>query len=378
MNSFFQHFLTELKYIIRNPIYFAILIITPFLLLTVSLMFIPTERALDDISIGVLGEDRTFLGKYLANFILGFLKQENIYKITDKDQALTALDKGEIDGLIVIPMGFTANMLQGNDTYISYIPSSASLLESVTIFKLLRTALGEIEYGAMIEMDMDEKMKPSRDVKVPELRVEGIEHNTLDYPDVMAPGVLAFVILSTMLIGITGSVSREKDKGIIDGFIVTPSSRLSYVLGKYCAHSVLGLVQTISLLLGSIYILNINFEGSILIVGLLLTIGMLTYLSLGLLISVFSPNGDVSMGIAAAIVFLMFLGGGVFFPISQMPKAMQFIAPALPITVLTDVLRKLMIAGKPLGSLLNESIYLFSYLGASLIASLIIFRIKTK
>lgn len=378
MNSFVQHFLTEIKYIIRNPIFFVILIVTPFLLLTVSLMFIPTERALDDISIGVLGEDKTFLGKYLANFILGFLKQENIYRITDKDQALTALDKGEIDGLIVIPIGFTANMLQGNDTYISYIPSSASLLESVTIFKLLRTALGEIEYGAMIEMDLDEKMTPSRDVKVPELRVEGIEHNTLDYPDVMAPGVLAFVILSTMLIGITGSVSREKDKGIIDGFRVTPSSRLSYVLGKYFAHSILGLVQTISLLLGSIYILHINFEGSILIVGLLLTIGMLTYLSLGLLISVFSPNSDVSMGVAAAIVFLMFLGGGVFFPLSQMPKIMQMIAPALPITVLTDVLRKLMIAGKPLGSLLNESIYLFTYLGASLFASLMIFRIKTK
>ncbi|HPF17521.1 MAG TPA: ABC transporter permease, partial [Thermotogota bacterium] len=333
MNAFIQHFLTEIKYIIRNPIFFVILIVTPFLLLTVSLMFIPTERALDDISIGVLGEDKTFLGKYLANFILGFLKQQNIYKITDKDQALTALDKGEIDGLIVIPIGFTANMLQGNDTYISYIPSSASLLESVTIFKLLRTALGEIEYGAMIEMNLDEKMTPSRDVKVPELRVEGIEHNTLDYPDVMAPGVLAFVILSTMLIGITGSVSREKDKGILDGFRVTPSSRLSYVLGKYFAHSILGLIQTISLLLGSIYILHINFEGSVLIVGFLLTIGMLTYLSLGLLISVFSPNSDVSMGIAAAIVFLMFLGGGVFFPLSQMPKIMQMIAPALPITV---------------------------------------------
>ncbi|HRW34821.1 MAG TPA: ABC transporter permease [Thermotogota bacterium] len=378
MNAFIQHFLTEIKYIIRNPIFFVILIVTPFLLLTVSLMFIPTERALDDISIGVLGEDKTFLGKYLANFILGFLKQQNIYKITDKDQALTALDKGEIDGLIVIPIGFTANMLQGNDTYISYIPSSASLLESVTIFKLLRTALGEIEYGAMIEMNLDEKMTPSRDVKVPELRVEGIEHNTLDYPDVMAPGVLAFVILSTMLIGITGSVSREKDKGILDGFRVTPSSRLSYVLGKYFAHSILGLIQTISLLLGSIYILHINFEGSVLIVGFLLTIGMLTYLSLGLLISVFSPNSDVSMGIAAAIVFLMFLGGGVFFPLSQMPKIMQMIAPALPITVLTDVLRKLMIAGKPLGSLVNESIYLFTYLGSSLFASLMIFRVKTK
>ena len=378
MRSFFQHFLTEIRYITRNPIYFIILIITPFLLLTLSLMFIPTERVMDNISIGVLGEDKTFLGKYLANFILGFLKQDNIYKITDKDQALIALDKGEIDGLILIPTGFTANMLQGNDTYISYIPSSSSLLESVTIFKLLRTVLGEIEYGAMIEMNLDEKMTPTKDVKIPELRVEGIERNTLDYPDVMAPGILAFVLLSTMLIGITSSVSREKDKGILDGFRVTPSSRLSYVLGKYCAHSVLGLIQTASLLFGSIYILQIHFEGSAPVIGLLLTVGMLTYLSLGLLISVFSTNGDVSMGVAAAIVFLMFLGGGVFFPVSQMPKVMQMIAPALPITVLTDVLRKLMIAGKPFGSLLNEAIYLFSYLLISLAASLLIFKVKTK
>ena len=376
--AFWQHLLKEIRYITRNPIYFTILIVTPLLLLTVSLMFIPTERAMDDISIGVLGEDKTFLGRYLADFLMGFLKQDNIYKISDKDEALRALDKGEIDGLIVIPIGFTANMLQGKETYISYIPSSASLLESVTIYKLLKMGLGEIEYGAMIEMDLDEKMKPSRDVKVPELRVEGIEHNTLDYPDVMAPGVLAFVILSTMLIGITGSVSREKDRGILDGFRISPSSRLSYVMGKFIAYAVLGIVQTTTLILGSIYILNIHFEGSALLIGLLLTVGMLTYLSMGLLISILSPNSDISMGIAAGIVFLMFLGGGVFFPISQMPGVMQMIAPALPITALTDVLRKIMIAGKNFGSLINESVYLFVYLGVTLAASIGLFKWSTK
>ena len=261
----------------------------------------------------MLGEDKSFAGKYLANFILGFLKQENIYKLTDKDAALSALDKGDIDGLIVIPMGFTGNMLAGNNTYISYIPSSASLLESVTIFKLLKMVLGEIEYGAMIDMNLDEKVSRTSDVKIPELRVEGIEHNSLDYPDVMAPGVLAFVILSTMLIGIIGSVSREKDRGILDGFHVSPSSRLSYVLGKYCAHAILGIIQTVTLLLGTIYFMNINYEGSIWLVGLLLTMGMLTYLSIGLLISIFASNGDVAMGAAVALVFLMFLGGGVFF-----------------------------------------------------------------
>jgi len=149
-------------------------------------------------------------------------------------------------------------------------------------------------------------------------------------------------------------------------------------MGKFIAYAVLGIVQTTTLILGSIYILNIHFEGSALLIGLLLTVGMLTYLSMGLLISILSPNSDISMGIAAGIVFLMFLGGGVFFPISQMPGVMQMIAPALPITALTDVLRKIMIAGKNFGSLINESVYLFVYLGVTLAASIGLFKWSTK
>lgn len=378
MKTLIYFFLTELKYIFRNPIFFTILILTPILLLVISLQFIPSERVLSSISIGVLGEDNTFLGNYLANFLLGFMKQDKIYKITTREEAMEALDRGEMDGLLIIPLGFTAKMLQRMPTYLSYIPSSASLLESVTIYKLLKMAIGEIRYGAMIDMDLDEKMAPSSEVPIPELRIEGIKHNSLDYPDVMAPGILAFVILSTMLIGITGSVSREKDKGILDGFRITPSNRISYVLGKFLSYSLLGAIQTITLLISSIYFLQIHFEGSVVIIGLFLTVGMLTYLSLGLLISVLSPNSDVAMGIAAGIVFLMFLGGGVFFPISQMPGIMQVLAPFLPITYLTDSLRKLMIAGVDILNLQKEIITAVSFLSGFLVFSLLFFKIKTR
>lgn len=378
MFNFLSHLKTEIKYIIRNPVFFGILIITPILLLTVSLMFIPTERVMDSVKIGVLGEDKTFLGNYLANFILGFLKQENVYKINNYDEAQEALDNGEMDGLIIIPFGFTAKMLQSEQTYISYVPSSASLLESVTIYKLLKMGLGEIKYGAMIDMGLDEKISPGADVPIPKLVIEGIEHNSLDYPDVMAPGILAFVILSTMLIGITGSVSREKDLGILDGFRITNASRTAFVMGKFVAYSLLGIIQTIVLLLGSVYIMNIHFEGSIWIVGLFLGMGMLTYLSLGLLVSVLSPTREISMGISVGIVFLMFLGGGVFFPLSQMPSVMQSISNFLPITSLVDSLRKLVIAGKDIGFLINEMLYSVIYLAAMLTASLAAFKISTK
>jgi len=378
MKSFIIHLRTELKYIFRNPVFFGILIITPILLLTVSLMFIPTERVMDSVRIGVLGEDKTFIGNYLANFILGFLKQENVYKINNYEEAQESLDKGKMDGLIIIPFGFTAKMLQQEQTYISYVPSSASLLESVTIYKLLKMGLGEIKYGAMIEMNLDEKITPGADVPIPQLVIEGIEHNTLDYPDVMAPGILAFVILSTMLIGITGSVSREKDLGIMDGFRITNASRTAYVMGKFVSYSILGIIQTIVLLWGSVYIMNIHFEGSLLTVGIFLGMGMLIYLSLGLLISVLSPNREISMGISVGIVFLMFLGGGVFFPLSQMPSLMQSISGFLPITPLVDSLRKIVIAGKDISFMINDMVYLVVYLCVTLIASLVAFKISTK
>ncbi|HPE68731.1 MAG TPA: ABC transporter permease [Thermotogota bacterium] len=378
MRAFLQFLKSELKYILRNPVFFLILIATPVLLLTVSLMFIPSERNLEGISIGVYGEDKSFLGKYLADFLLGFLEQDNVFRIPSREEAMKVLDSGQVDGVIVIPVGFTANMLQAKPTYLSYIPSSASLLESVTIYKLLKTALGEIRYGAMIEMDLDEKMTPSPDVPVPELRIEGIQKNTLDYPDVMAPGILAFVILSTMLMGITGSVSREKDRGILDGFRITNSSRMGYVLGKFCAYSLLGSIQTVALIVGSIVFLNIHFEGSLWVVGFFLLSGMLTYLAIGLLISVLSSNSDISMGISAGIVFLMFLGGGVFFPVSQMPQVMQWVAPLLPVTHLTEALRKTMIAGKELGQLGKEIAFVLSFLAGALGFSLVSFKAATR
>lgn len=378
MKSFPLHFLGELKYIIRNPVFFVILICTPVLLLTVSLLFIPTERVLESIKIGIIGEDQSYLGQYLADFILGFLKQDNIILVETREQGWELLERGNIHGLIIIPMGFSARMMLGQQTQVTYVPSSAALIESVTIYKFFQTVLAEMQFGAIIELQQTSSMNPAPSIPVPVMKIEGINQNRMDYPDIMAPGMLAFVILSTMLIGITGSVSREKDRGLLEGFRITPSSRGSYVLGKFSAHAVLGIIQTIALIVGSRYLLQISFEGSMLTVAIFLAIGMLTYLGLGLMISIFSGNSDIAMGIAAALVFLMFLGGGVFFPISQMPRVMQTVAPFLPITPLAESLRKIMIAGRVLADLRSELTLVLSYFAGTLITSFLLFKAATR
>ncbi|HQG97056.1 MAG TPA: ABC transporter permease [Thermotogota bacterium] len=378
MRTFWLFFCNEWKYVLRNPLFFAILILTPILLLTVSLLFIPSERVLETVKAGIYNEDQSIVGRYLVNFFVSFLKEDNLFQVKSREEAARLLDEGKIDALLVIPRGFTAMMLVNKPTELIYVPSGASLLESVTIYKLLKMVLAEIQYGAIIEIDLGERMWPSPDVPVPQLKIEGIFNNRLDYPDVMAPGVLAFVILSTMLIGITTSASREKDRGLIDAFRVTNANRWSFVFGKFSAYSFLGLIQTLILLFGSVWFFDIHVEGLLLLVGLFLILGMLSYLSLGLLISILSPNGDVSLGIAVGIVFLMFLGGGVFFPISQMPAIMQKIAPFLPITVLTESLRKIMITGRPIDQQWRELAISFGFLFSFLSASLISFKRSTR
>jgi len=74
----------------------------------------------------------------------------------------------------------------------------------------------------------------------------------------------------------------------------------------------------------------------------------------------------------------MFLGGGVFFPISQMPAIMQKIAPFLPITVLTESLRKIMITGRPIDQQWRELAISFGFLFSFLSASLISFKRSTR
>jgi ABC-2 type transport system permease protein len=59
----------------------------------------------------------------------------------------------------------------------------------------------------------------------------------------------------------------------------------------------------------------------------------------------FASTEDAANGMTSVIQFPMMFLSGTFFPIDQMPDALQAVARVIPLTYLSDALRQVMVGG---------------------------------
>ena len=78
----------------------------------------------------------------------------------------------------------------------------------------------------------------------------------------------------------------------------------------------------------------------------------------GIIITSSLSDQESAQMLMGAFTFPMMFLSGVFFPISQMPAFMQKIAKAFPLTYLADALRKIMVLGVSMKSVINDMLTL--------------------
>jgi ABC-2 type transport system permease protein len=101
--------------------------------------------------------------------------------------------------------------------------------------------------------------------------------------------------------------------------------------------------------------------GNILLVFFILFLGVFSFVGLGILITSFSDKEETAMMMMTTIMFPMMFLGGVFFPIEQMPGFMQTISQFLPLTYATSALRKVMVLGAGLDSIMAEILFMVAF-----------------
>jgi len=99
----------------------------------------------------------------------------------------------------------------------------------------------------------------------------------------------------------------------------------------------------------------------------------LTFASVGLIITALAPSYDFFMYYFTLVITPMMLLCGVFFPVTQLPPAMQILASGLPLTHAVDLARPLMSGDMPPQMLLNIGVLLVYTLAGFYIA-LVLFR----
>ena len=166
------------------------------------------------------------------------------------------------------------------------------------------------------------------------------------YLDFMAPGILAqSVLFVAIFYGI--SVIWERDLGLINKFLVSPTPRAALVLGKALSAGVRTLPQ-IAVIFGLAALLGVKvLWNPLTLLGLILAavLGAALFSTFSLIIACLVKTRERFMGIGQVMTMPLFFASNAIYPLSMMPLWLQWISKANPLTYEVDALRTLMIAG---------------------------------
>ncbi|WP_037679738.1 ABC transporter permease [Streptomyces griseus] len=175
-------------------------------------------------------------------------------------------------------------------------------------------------------------------------RIKAIPTDGIPYIDYLAPGIIA---QSAMFIAIFYGIQIiwERDAGVLNKLLVTPTPRSALITGKAFAAGVKSLVQAvvvivIAALLGVALTWN---PLKLLGVAVVVVLGSAFFSCLSMTIAGIVLSRDRLMGIGQAITMPLFFGSNALYPVSVMPGWLQAVSKVNPLSHQVDALRGLLL-----------------------------------
>ena len=177
-------------------------------------------------------------------------------------------------------------------------------------------------------------------------QVRGIPTQGVTYLEFITPGILTqSVTFVAIFYGL--DIIMERDMGLLQKILVTPTPRLALVWGKMLSASVRGVSQAIVIFILA-FILHIHLRISpISIFGVLILIvlGASFFTGLSMIIASIVKTRERFMGIGQTITLPLFFASNAIYPIAIMPSWLQVVANINPLSYMVDGIRSLLVTG---------------------------------
>lgn len=169
------------------------------------------------------------------------------------------------------------------------------------------------------------------------------------------PGIMGMLLLLICAMMTSISIVREKEKGTMEVLLVSPVKPIMIILAKAIPYLLLALAILVTILLMSFYVLGVPLQGSICWIMAVSLLYILLALSLGLLISNLTSSQLAALLMSAMVMLLpTVMLSGMLFPVDSMPAILRWISCIVPARWYISAMRKLMIMGVGIGSVMQE------------------------
>ena len=172
--------------------------------------------------------------------------------------------------------------------------------------------------------------------------------------DQVAPALIATFafFFSFLLTGV--SFLRERAQGTLERLLVSPVGRGDILVGYLIGFLIFAWLQSLLIMLYTIFVLQIDYQGSLWQVFVLLLALTVGSVSLGIFVSTFARNEfQVVQFIPLVLAPQVFLSG-VIVRVEQLPSYLRVVSDILPLTYAVRGMQDIMVLGQNLGDVILE------------------------
>ena len=270
--------------------------------------------------------------------------------LTSYNQVEDEFRKGKIKLAVVFPQHFNEDLQHFNKAQVQLIADASDP----------NTANQLTNYATAIIMDYQTRITDNR--KLP--YTINTEMKMLYNPQLkgafnFVPGVMAMVLLlvCTMMTAIT--IVKEKETGTMEVILVSPMRPQLVVLAKAVPYLLLSIINIASILLLSVFVLEVPINGSLALLVFESILFILVSLSLGLLISARAASQQTAMFISLIALFLpTIMLSGFMFPVENMPLPLRMVSNIVPAKWYYSIVKSVMIKGLGFSGIWKETLIL--------------------
>jgi len=369
----------------RNRMGLVMLIVMPLFMMGMVGFIFPSNSSPTNVPVALAnldaGHGNSSLG---ANFVTQLEAANNKSKMMDlstvssADDVKTAIQNGDKSAGIVIGKNFTSDLMAGKQGGITVVIDQSNPQMSM----LMQNALTQViqQMGSQTAMhSLNQTYKTPLNYTLSQITPykigsTGIVPGQPNYFQFVAPGIMAMVMMMSLMTGLPHAISYEREVGTLDGMLVAPVHRISVIGGKVIAQTTRGLIQGVIILALAVILFGVVINGSVaLVIGLML-LSVFSFVGLGILITSFTSTEETANMVMMSFMFPMMFLSGVFFPLQQMPQFMQIIARFLPLTYAVTALRRVVVLGAGVPSIATDIVILFGFGIILLAVALVMFE----
>jgi ABC-2 type transport system permease protein len=284
----------------------------------------------------------------------------------DEAQARNDVQTGKIDAAVVIPAQYSRRVLAGESPQIGLVVDNSDQFISSSV---------ESEMQSLVDALNAPLVQPK---VVQNITLDIIElYPYVEYMKFLLAGSIALAMYVSVMIGGGMLYIDDKARGVHEGYLVTPITRLELVLGLNVAGAIKAVLSGISLtVIGSLLAgLGVIFHpGAVIQLALLIVATSIAFNGMMFLLMVRVDDPLVPRAMFGVLNTLLFFPSGAIYPIEASPKWLRAIAFVDPFTYAVHGLKAILIKDGGFAAIQYDLLFLFAFGIASLLVATPLFR----